>query len=333
MQRPAKPFTPVRFRLQPPIILIMHNTENQENSPTLDLNALAKDLYRNSKYILLSTVCFAIVGIVISFGLPKEYTSESLLSTVSSSDSRGSSDIASQYGSLASAVGIDIGSAMGGQKDLAIKTIQSRDFLKFLLSNPEIFQVFVAAEKYNKTSKELMLNKELIKRYQSFLSGESELNFKDMNPSFDVLYAQYLRMLSISSQTESNFIKLSVTHISPDFAQFLLTEIISQLNLKAKNADLRKSNRAIEFLTSTIQETQIQEVRSTMSALLENQLKTQLMANILDEYLLSTLDRPHNPRFPSSMSRKNIVVIFTILGFVLSILYFMIREYLRRAKL
>jgi len=311
----------------------MHNSENKEISPTLDLYSFAKDIHINLKYILLLTACFVIAGIAISLVIPKEYTSESLLSTVSSSDGRGSSDIASQYGSLASAVGIDIGSAIGGQKDLAIRTIQSRDFLKHLLSNPYIFQVFVAAEKYNKTSKELSFNSELIKRFQSFLNGESEVNFKDMNPNFDILYSQYLRMLTISSQTESNFIKVSVTHISPEFSQFFLTEIISQVNQKARRADLTKSNRAIEFLTITIQETQIQEVRSTMSSLLENQLKTQLMANILDEYLLSTLDRPHYPRFPSSMSRKNIVVIFTIIGFVLSILYFMIREYLRRAKL
>jgi uncharacterized protein involved in exopolysaccharide biosynthesis len=311
----------------------MHNSENKEISPTLDLYSFARHIYINLKYILLLTACFVILGIIASFITPKQYTSESLLSTVSSSDGRGSSDIASQYGSLASAVGIDIGSAIGGQKDLAIRTIQSRDFLKYLLLNPNIFQVFVAAEKYNNTSKELIYNSAMIARFQSFLNGESEVNFKDMNPSFDILYSQYLRMLSISSQTESNFIKVSVTHISPEFSQFFLTEIISQLNQKARRADLIKSNRAIEFLTTTIQETQIQEVRSTMSSLLENQLKTQLMANILDEYLLSTLDRPHYPRFPSSTSRKNIVFIFTILGFMLSTLFFMIREYLRQTKL
>ena len=300
------------------------------NSP--DFSSLLKDFTSNIKYILLITICFSAIGIITSFIFPKSYTSESLLSTVSSSDGRGSSDIANQYGSLASAVGIDIGTAMGGQKDLAIKTIQSRDFLKHLLSNPIIFKGFVASEKYNRSSGELTYNSETLDRFQTFLKGDSQINFKEINPSFDILYSKYLIMLGISSQTESNFIKLSVTHISPKFAQLMLNEIISELNLKAKQEDLIKSNRAIEFLTLAIQDTQIQEVRATMSSLLENQLKTQLMANILDEYLLSILDKPHYPIFPSSISRKAIVFIFSFLGLMLSTLFFIAKQYFKSIK-
>ena len=305
-----------------------HN--NMNNSP--DFSSLLKDFTSNIKYILLITICFSAIGIITSFIFPKSYTSESLLSTVSSSDGRGSSDIANQYGSLASAVGIDIGTAMGGQKDLAIKTIQSRDFLKHLLSNPIIFKGFVASEKYNRSSGELTYNSETLDRFQTFLKGDSQINFKEINPSFDILYSKYLIMLGISSQTESNFIKLSVTHISPKFAQLMLNEIISELNLKAKQEDLIKSNRAIEFLTLAIQDTQIQEVRATMSSLLENQLKTQLMANILDEYLLSILDKPHYPIFPSSISRKAIVFIFSFLGLMLSTLFFIAKQYFKSIK-
>ncbi len=300
------------------------------NSP--DFSSLLKDFTSNIKYILLITICFSAIGIITSFIFPKSYTSESLLSTVSSSDGRGSSDIANQYGSLASAVGIDIGTAMGGQKDLAIKTIQSRDFLKHLLSNPIIFKGFVASEKYNRSSGELTYNSETLDRFQTFLKGDSQINFKEINPSFDILYSKYLIMLGISSQTESNFIKLSVTHISPKFAQLMLNEIISELNLKAKQEDLIKSNRAIEFLTLAIQDTQIQEVRATMSSLLENQLKTQLMANILDEYLLSILDKPHYPIFPSSISRKAIVFIFSFVGLMLSTLFFIAKQYFKSIK-
>ena len=305
-----------------------HN--NMNNSP--DFSSLLKDFTSNIKYILLITICFSAIGIITSFIFPKSYTSESLLSTVSSSDGRGSSDIANQYGSLASAVGIDIGTAMGGQKDLAIKTIQSRDFLKHLLSNPIIFKGFVASEKYNRSSGELTYNSETLDRFQTFLKGDSQINFKEINPSFDILYSKYLIMLGISSQTESNFIKLSVTHISPKFAQLMLNEIISELNLKAKQEDLIKSNRAIEFLTLAIQDTQIQEVRATMSSLLENQLKTQLMANILDEYLLSILDKPHYPIFPSSISRKAIVFIFSFVGLMLSTLFFIAKQYFKSIK-
>ena len=139
-------------------------------------------------------------------------------------------------------------------------------------------------------------------------------------------------MLGISTQSESKFLRVSITHSSPEFAQYLLNEIILQLNLKAKNADLVKSTQAINFLTLAIQDTQIQEVSSTMSSLLENQMKTQLMANILDEYLLSVLDQPHYPIFPSSMSRKSIVAIFFLLGLLGSILFFISKNSLRLNK-
>ena len=330
MQRPAKPFTPVRFRLQPPKEKIMYEPEN--NSSQLDPSSFVADLRINLKYIVIVTLCFASIGIATSYLLPKTYTSESLLSTVSSSDGRGRSEIANQYGSLASAVGIDIGSASVGQKDLAIKTIRSRDFLKHLFKNKKIFKVLVAAEKYNNENGELVFNTETLNRFDDYINGDGEINYKTISPSFDIMYSNYLRLLGISTQAESKFLTVSITHISPVFAQYLLNEIIKQLNLKAKNADLIKSNQAIQFLTLAIQDTQIQEVRGTMSALLENQLKTQLMANILDEYILSVLDQPHYPIFPSSMPRKSIVAIFFFLGLLGSILFFLAKNYLKLIK-
>ncbi len=305
----------------------------QENNITqLDLGSFASDLRSNLKNIVMITLFFAFLGIVVSYLIPKKYTSESLLSTVSSTDGRGSSDIANQYGSLASAVGIDIGSASGGQKDLVIKTIRSRDFLKHLLKNKKIFKSLVASEKYNKADKELIYNSEILKKYKDYIEGNNQIDYKTISPSFDILYSKYLRMLGISTQSESKFLTISITHISPEFAQYLLNEIITQVNLKAKNADLIKSNKAIKFLTLAIQDTQIQEVRATMSSLLENQMKTQLMANILDEYLLSILDQPHYPIFPSSISRKSILAIFLLLGLMVSILFFMYKNYLKLVR-
>ena len=99
------------------------------------------------------------------------------------------------------------------------------------------------------------------------------------------------------------------------------------IKLKHLQESRQENREVIVPMSSKSERMYIDRIR-----LLENQLKTQLMANILDEYILSVLDQPHYPIFPSSMPRKSIVAIFFFLGLLGSILFFLAKNYLKLIK-
>ena len=158
MQRPAKPFTPVRFRLQPPMLI--GNLVSKEISKIIGIKQLFNSKYLNMQdnntsdihsddeinvmeilsavwegRIFLGTIVgiFALLSVIYSLSLPNLFTSSSLL--MKAEEQGSSAPMKSQVGGFAALAGIDMGG--GGGKDkttLAIATLESRDFLKHLLS-------------------------------------------------------------------------------------------------------------------------------------------------------------------------------------------------------
>ena len=94
----------------------------------------------------------------------------------------------------------------------------------------------------------------------------------------------------------------------------------------SKEKDLQESQDALNYLYEKLSESQQKEVRSSINALIESQLKTQMLGNIRDDYLVSIIDPPFYPENKSSPKRSQIVVLATILGLMASILFVFVSE-------
>ena len=111
------------------------NKASEENE--INLLALACRLWERKIFILKAILVGIVVGLVIAFSIPKEYTTTVVL--ISDSQSSG---VAGSMSSLASLAGINIGGASGGDllasPDLYPDIFKSTSFLKGLFDIPLI---------------------------------------------------------------------------------------------------------------------------------------------------------------------------------------------------
>ena len=289
--------------------------EDQENSETqiekeeIDLQDLVNIVWANKKLVAQVTLISALISVLYSLSLANFYKSESLL--VVKTESR-SSSLLSQYGGLASLAGINIPSSGADKASEAIEIIQSRAFLNHLLTFKNILPAIMASKNYEDKDKKLILDSG---KYDS----KTQQWMADEKPSYLDTHEVYIdEIVSISQDKMTGFISISVEHISPIFAQELLSLIIEEANSLLRARDLSQSNKALEYLEIEFAKTSKVEIRESINKLIEGQLETQMMANLDEDYLLVTIEPPFIPEKKAGTARLQITILGSIFGLLIS---------------
>lgn len=285
----------------------------------IDLSEIVKILLKDRILILIVTSMFALTSVYYSLSLPNIYKSTSTLTIVDGASSNPNN--LAQYSGLAAMAGVALPSASGSNKKyLAIETIKSRDFFKQLLNNDEVLPGLTAYKYYDVDKKKIIWNEEKF----STLTNEWLID----KPSFLEAYSIYIDSINIEENLKSGFITVSVKHVSPEFALELLNLIINQVNTISRERDLKESNESLVYLYKALETSQQSDLKKSINVLIETQLKTQMFANIKEEYLLRKLDKPYLPEKKSSPSRARICIMGTILGLFLSCIISLLRYFL-----
>ena len=108
----------------------------------------------------------------------------------------------------------------------------------------------------------------------------------------------------------------------------MLSIIISDLDNEIKKRDIAESENAIKYLEQKLRENSLKEINSNLNKLVEENLKTLMLANVQKEYLLRVLDPPFIPERRSTPNRVMICIIGTFLGFFVGIMFVLIRKYI-----
>ena len=296
----------------------MNNSNKSDFSSSsqdeLDLEQLYKNILVNKFYIIFITFIFFLGSIAYSLSLPNLYTSSSLLNAVQKSG-QSSSASKSGLGSILSLAGGSSG--VGNRANLAIAIINSREFFEHLISIEGILPKLIAAESYDPQTGELIYDQNLY-----------DEDLKKWKLSITEAYAiAYRDVLVANLNNKTGFITLSYDHISPDFAYEFVTLIIDQVNFLARNKDIREAADAMNYLQNDIAEYSQIDIQSSIAQLIESQLKTQMLANVRKNYLLDPIDKPLLPDMKSKPYRTKLVVMGTIFGFVISLLFTIIISY------
>ncbi len=303
----------------------MFNPDKKKSDDTIDLKEIFDVLKEARKLILLTTFSFALSSAIISLILTDYYKSESIL-IVTDADSVGN---LGQLGGLAAMAGVNL--PMGGGKDRAmeaIQTIKSRAFLKHLLSFNNVMPAIIAVDDYDVATKKLSykssiyddINKEWVRKPS---------NKRSSIPSYLEVHEIYLEdILSVSKDNITGLITISVEHISPIFAKEFLELIIKETNSLLRKKDLEGSANALAYLSAEIPKTSLVEIRESINQLIQAQLETQMMAKINTDYILTPIEPPFIPEERSKPNRTLIVIIATMFGGIISVLFVLFRNYL-----
>ena len=126
---------------------------------------------------------------------------------------------------------------------------------------------------------------------------------------------------------QTGYLTVSVEHYSPVYAKDFLNTIINELNSLVRKQDLLKSTKSLNYLQDKTRASELIEAKSAFNKIIESQIKTQMLAEIDDEYLLKRIDPPFTPEKKSSPRRAYLFIVITFAGFLFAIFYSILRSY------
>ena len=296
------------------------NTNISKYNDEINLKELLGVLIENNKLIITIILIFSLGSIVYSLVAKEQWVSTTLLTSASETGVTGSS----KGGSLAAIAGINLSKDSTSPSSKAMATIKSRDFFSHLLTFDGVLESIMAFDKYDKESKQIIFDNEV---YDSV----SKSWMSEARPSDLQAYVVYRGMLGISQEKITNFITITIEHGSPVFAADFLSLIIREVNELSRQRDLIESQESLDYLYTQLDTVIQSDVQLAVSQLIETQLKKQMMAKVKRNYILQPIDTPFIPELRSSPKRTQMVIIGTILGLVLSIMFVIIRYFLLKS--
>jgi LPS O-antigen subunit length determinant protein (WzzB/FepE family) len=302
-----------------------------KDSNYLDLNKITNIFLKEKIKLLTIVICFFAFGLFFSLSIPNKYTSEIVLSSTQADDNNLQSQF-SRLSGLASLGGINISQNNNDRSAEAIEIIKSLGFFSEIIADERFFLDLIAAADWDSASRRITYDK---KYYDSgnekwVYDGEFSTNSK---PSIQFAHRKFLSdNLSITRDSTTGFIKISLTHFSPEVAQDTLSKIIFYINEKIRNEDIEKANKSINFLQQEIEGTLLTDVRAGLSNLIQSETEKKMIANATPEYVFKTLSGPNIPEVKSSPQRLLIVIFSTILGFMIGVFVIFFRNYLNEYR-
>ena len=292
--------------------------EDFTNKDEVNFKEIFNIIWEGKKLIFLVSLIFSLSGIFYSLSITNLYKSSALMQI--KEVERGSNLMGSGLSGLASLAGISLSSSGSNKIFYARDYLKSRELFKDIISDDEARALLLAGIGFDKSSGEMLYDKNsydpLKKQWHEKVSEfEAHQNFLS-------------NVLKIEIDFDSQFILISVSHFSPYSAKYLAELIVKKTNANIRRKDIEASLKAISYLEQKISESSYSEVRNSLNNILEEELKTQMLSNIRDDYFFSYIQKPQVMENKFYPRRSFICVAFALVGFFGSLLFLIFRYYL-----
>ncbi|QIA64432.1 LPS O-antigen length regulator [Vibrio astriarenae] len=300
----------------------------QSNGDEIDLHELFKALWRGKWIIVLTTFVFVVAGVLFAISQPNTYKSEVLLTPTYSSSGGG---LSGSLGTLATFAGVNIGGeAKADPKVEAIAILQSRKFIETFIKKHDLLAPLMAIDAWNEGSNRVYYDAEL---YDAIAK---EWLFDDENESLEPTlweaHKEFKEILDVSEDKTTGMVTISIISKSPFIAQDWVTLLVQDLNEWMKERALSEASTKIAYLQEQINRTQVTELQNMFYSLIEEQYKTQMLAEVEEEFVFKTIDPAVVPEEKDGPKRAIICVLALLLGGVLGTLIVLVRFVLNGQK-
>jgi uncharacterized protein involved in exopolysaccharide biosynthesis len=288
-----------------------------------DLRELFRILWKGKWLIGSITFASAVIAVIVALLLPNIYRAEALLAPNDQEGAGGLSTLAAQYGGLASLAGFDLGTRSSDKISLGLEILKSRKFVSEFIERHDILVPLMAAKKWDAETGQLIINPDIYDMVvQKWVRNVDPP--KKAVPSSQEAYENFMEKISVSQDKQSGFVTVSVEHFSPQIAKQWVDWLISDLNSSIMRQDVAEAEQAIQYLNEQILNTSLAQLKNVFFSLIEEQTKTVMLAKVTDEYLLKTVDPAITPEKKYRPSRSLIVLLCTVLGGFISVLFVLV---------
>ena len=118
---------------------------------------------------------------------------------------------------------------------------------------------------------------------------------------------------------------MRVRHRSPIFAKELVDLIVQEVNEQQRSNDIKEADASLEYLQDQLNQTEQINIKSSISSLIENQIKTKMFANVRTDYIIKPIDNSYVPELRSSPQRTRFVLTNTCIGIFIFLVFLVAR--------
>ena len=313
----------------------MQETHSNKYSNNFDDELDFRELFYvllHGKWIIVSVTAFvSIIGVVYSLLLPNIYESKSLLVPVATSS--GISKALGSYSGLAGLAGINLSSGVDkSNSDKAIKKISSLSFFeKNILTNIYLPDL-MAVKSWNSKTNTITYDESIYEMNSNTWVRDYSYpgqQIPSAQESFEVFKAKHV---SISEDSKSGFITLSVKHQSPFVAKQWVELVVNEVNSFYRQKDKAGSEKAASYLNQQISMTGLSEVKQALAQLLQEETKKLTLIEANQFYVFDYIDPPAVMEQKSQPQRSLICILSAIFGGFVGIFVALIKHYIYRTK-
>jgi uncharacterized protein involved in exopolysaccharide biosynthesis len=292
--------------------------KSELKSDQVALPVLVKSLNRYKWIGLLWLILSVGATVVYVLTLPNLYKSQATLIPTETSSKLGG--LSGALGSVSSLAGINLGS--GGEKKsvVALELMKSRAFFAAFMQKYQLKTTLMAANGWDPATNELTFDADIydVTRQQWVRPA---IGLRKAEPSEQECFEAFMRMFGTSQDKLTGVVTVSLEFVSPDLAQKWLRLYIDEVNVQMKQRDITEANESIQFIEERIAQTNLQEVRNVLFAMLEEHQKTLVVANVKPEYVFKLIDPPSLPDIKSGPMRSIIVLVALVGAFFIFVVF------------
>lgn len=295
-----------------------NNKHQSQISYDVTLRDLFEIIFKKKLLIFIVTSLFIGLSFFYAITSPNIYKSKTLLVIKESEKSSSFAGIGSQLNGISSLAGLNLNAGANDISSMVVETIKSRDFFNYLIEARDFKPELFASKSFDEDSKKIIYdvtkyNQESNEWLQSFDKPLQK------EPSLQESYFVFIDILDIKKDDLSGFITVSISHISPYFAEELLVLIIDSVNTIFRERDLNEAIESMTFLNNESSKTKNQKTKDAIFSLMEKQLQIQMLANVKKDYIAKVLDSPFVPEKKVKPNRILIMILGSLSGFLFSI--------------
>jgi uncharacterized protein involved in exopolysaccharide biosynthesis len=292
------------------------------NRTTVRLSDLIRLLWSRRWLIGVVVIVMAVVSGIYSLTRPSVYESSATLAPVKDEGLQLGGSMGGLLGQVAGMAGIGLG---GASLNETVEVLRSQDFsLRFMREHgidrylfPKTWDERTNAWKPRSPSGIVSTLRNL-----GFpVTPDPAHIYERPGPLVEDEVVRFDRIRTAVVDRRTEFVRLTMQGPTPEVARDWNRAMISELNESLRAKALADSRRAVDLLSKKVETEQMQSVRMVASALLEAQLRREVMTESRAEYAVKVLDPPSLPDTRYSPKRSRMVLIGALLGFLAAAVY------------
>lgn len=293
-------------------------------SEDLSLYGLFSLFIRNWLILIICSGSTAVIALVWAIQQPNIYRAETVLMSVSE-DQGGLGALAGSLGGLASMAGIGMPESGNDNTKLALKLLTSRAFIGKFIEKNDLLLPIMAADGWDMKTGELTYNNKIYDMTSNKWIRKVKPPLKP-KPSLQEAFDVFSRMLSVEQEGKTKFINMSLEFYSPDIAAKWLQKLVILINQTIRELDIEEADKSIKYLEQLIVESSISGLQNIFSGLMEEQIKSKMLAQVREDYVFKVVDPAVAPERKAKPQRALIIIIAGFLGGILGLMIVLYRS-------